>query len=537
MFRLRDIKIGSKLMLLIGVAGVGLVAFGWISNSTIETVKVGGPIYKTISDGASLSIDTAPPPLYLIEAQADMLSLLLERDKAKLMQLSKSIGSHKKDFEDSYTKYSNSLPPGHIKDLFNSETGEAREWLKTVTEEIVPAKLRGDDKTAEDVFYNKARPHFAAHHDLVVQLIEAVEKENKKIEADSAANIVLRTRILLGISLLVLATVTIFGSFISRVIVNSLRGTVTVLASVSEGDLRDRVKVDSLDESGTMGNALNATLDKISQTLLSISEASIQLSSASEEFSVTSQQITANSEETTHQAQVVSSATEQINRNLQTLATATEEMSATISEIAQNATRAAKNANEALDAAALSNSTVNKLGQSSSEIGQVIKVITSIAQQTNLLALNATIEAARAGEAGKGFAVVANEVKELAKQTAKATEDIGHRVLAIQSDAKSAVEAIQSINGIIQRVNDASSGIATAVEEQSATTAEMTRSLAEAAKGSSEVAKNIVGVAQSAQSTSTGASESQKAAQSLAQMSTQLSELVGKFKIASGPVH
>jgi methyl-accepting chemotaxis protein len=186
---------------------------------------------------------------------------------------------------------------------------------------------------------------------------------------------------------------------------------------------------------------------------------------------------------------------------------------------------------EALKAATQANATVVKLGESSAEIGQVVKVITSIAQQTNLLALNATIEAARAGEAGKGFAVVANEVKELAKQTAKATEDISHRIAAIQSDAKGAVEAIKMISSIIGQVKDISSTIATAVEEQSATTSEMSRNVTEAAKGSGEVAKNITGVAQAAQNTSHGASESQRAAQSLAQMSTELRELVGQFKI------
>ncbi len=164
--------------------------------------------------------------------------------------------------------------------------------------------------------------------------------------------------------------------------------------------------------------------------------------------------------------------------------------------------RVAKNA---VSVACLTNETVKKLGESSSEIGNVIKVITSIAQQTNLLALNATIEAARAGEAGKGFAVVANEVKELAKQTAKATEEIGQKIEAIQGDTKGAVKAIEQISTIIDQINDISNSIASAVEEQTVTTNEIGRSVVEAAKGVGEIAKNISGVAVAAKNTTQGA--------------------------------
>ena len=167
-------------------------------------------------------------------------------------------------------------------------------------------------------------------------------------------------------------------------------------------------------------------------------------------------------------------------------------------------------------------------------VGKVINVITSIAEQTNLLALNATIEAARAGEAGKGFAVVANEVKELAGETAKATEEIGQQIEAIQSDTKGAVEAIGKISEIIGQINDAQTVIASAVEEQSVTAAEMGRNVAEVAKGSSEIAHNIVGVAEAAQSTSAGVDQTQRAAEALAQMAMELQSLVAEFKVNDG---
>jgi methyl-accepting chemotaxis protein len=247
------------------------------------------------------------------------------------------------------------------------------------------------------------------------------------------------------------------------------------------------------------------------------------LAASSEELTAVSTQMSANAEETSAQANVVAAAAEEVSKNIETVATAAEEMSASIKEISSNTTEAAKIAGDAVRVAESTNATMSKLEKSSAEIGQVIKVITSIAQQTNLLALNATIEAARAGEAGKGFAVVANEVKELAKQTAKATEDIGQRIETIQGDTRGAVDAIGKISGIIAQINDIQNTIAGAVEEQTATTNEIVRNVAEAAKGSSDIAQNISGVAQAAQSTSQGAGDARKA-------STELSELAGSLK-------
>jgi len=190
-------------------------------------------------------------------------------------------------------------------------------------------------------------------------------------------------------------------------------------------------------------------------------------------------------------------------------------------------------ASTAVKTAEVTNATVAKLGASSREIGDVVKLITTIAQQTNLLALNATIEAARAGEAGKGFAVVADEVKELAKQTTAATEEISTKITTIQTDTEKAVQAIKEISEVINQINGISNTIASAVEEQTATTNEMDRNIAEASKGSTEIAQNITGVATAAQSTSGGATQTQSAASELSRMSSELQKLVGRFRISN----
>jgi len=262
----------------------------------------------------------------------------------------------------------------------------------------------------------------------------------------------------------------------------------------------------------------------------SLGEAAQALAGASQELIAVSQQMAASAEETAAQAGGASAAAEQVSQNVATVAAGAEQMGASIKEIAKNAHEAARVATSAVKVADRTNATVAKLGESSAEIGNVIKVITSIAQQTNLLALNATIEAARAGEAGKGFAVVANEVKELAKQTAKATEDISRKIEAIQTDTKGAVGAIEQIGKIINQINDIQNTIASAVEEQTATTGEISRNVAEAARGSSEIAHNVTGVAQAARATTEGAGDTKKSADELSRMAHDLQELVGRLK-------
>ena len=304
-----------------------------------------------------------------------------------------------------------------------------------------------------------------------------------------------------------------------------------VVGQAMKGDLTVQIPVKGEDAVGQMGEGLQSFLTNLRETMGRFADNAQQLGSSSEELTVVSQQMASNAEETSTQAGVVSAASEQVTKNVQVVATGTEEMSASIREIAKSSNEAARVAKQAVGVAESANSTINELGDSSVEIGKVIKVITSIAQQTNLLALNATIEAARAGEAGKGFAVVANEVKELAKQTARATEDISQKIEAIQAGSKGAVDAIGEVSTIINQINDISNTIASAVEEQTATTNEIGRNVGEAARGSGEIAENISGVASAADSTTQGASDTLKASKALSEMAGQLQELVSRFTL------
>lgn len=298
-----------------------------------------------------------------------------------------------------------------------------------------------------------------------------------------------------------------------------------------EGNLTRTIDISYDDEIGELAKWFNAFMGRVDEMIRVVSPTTRQVAVASQELDHTSQQITVNSEETSAQANLVSNAAQQVSQNLQTVATGAEEMGASIKEIAKNATKAAQVATSAVKVAEATTATVSKLGDSSAEIGQVIKVITSIAQQTNLLALNATIEAARAGGAGKGFAVVANEVKELAKETANATEDISRKITSIQTDTKAAVGAMGTISAVIHQINDISSTIATAVEEQNATTNEMSRNVSEAARCSGEINSNIAQLAQAAQGTMRGATETRKAAQGMVETSALLCQQIEKFKI------
>jgi methyl-accepting chemotaxis protein len=362
----------------------------------------------------------------------------------------------------------------------------------------------------------------------LIQTQQALDNAKK----DSLGSYRSRTEIVLlvtlGVALLI--SVAAAGYLVSR-IRRPLARTVEALQHVADGDLATRLEIKTQDEMGELARALNTTMDRIRDALQAFGHSAGRLHDSSRSLTTVSSAIMAGSDRTTQEATAVTVSADEVSRNIQAVAAGAEELGQSIQDISGNATDAAQVASGAVQSASSANTMVAKLGDSSAEIGDVLKVITSIAEQTNLLALNATIEAARAGEAGKGFAVVASEVKDLAQETARATEDISRRVQTIQGDTAGAVHAISEITTIISRINDYQGTIASAVEEQTATTNEMRRLAHQAAAGADQIRTSIQLVSDSASSARVNVTSAEQAATDLAAMSDQLQGLVAQFRI------
>ncbi|MGY1840717.1 MULTISPECIES: methyl-accepting chemotaxis protein [unclassified Modestobacter] len=304
-----------------------------------------------------------------------------------------------------------------------------------------------------------------------------------------------------------------------------------VLDRVAEGDLSVRAGETGGAEIGEVAASLDRTLDSLGGVLRLVDDSAGQLAAASQQLNASAGAMAENARTSAGQADVVVASAGEVAASVDTVSTGSHQMESAIREISQNASEASRVANEAVGVAEETNRMVGKLGDSSQEIAAVVKLINGIAEQTNLLALNATIEAARAGESGKGFAVVASEVKELAQETARATEDIHQRVEAIQADTAGAVSAIGEISSVIGQINDFQATIAAAVEEQTATTNEMNRNVGAAASSSQSIASAISGLAAGTAETNQRVEETQRSAAELSRMSDELQAAVRRFTL------
>ena len=439
-----------------------------------------------------------------------------------------------KDLKESDLTIRNTEANKETKAKLASITPKVDQLYKLYLDKLVKIELGKDSSVQATQILNN--PEYRALLADVAQLV--VEVSNTK--ATNAKKNVTKNQAELSqmefFMMLLLGASVFFSSLVVYVVLQSVKRPLASLQNtileMADSKLNTSVENTNLNnEIGEMAKAIQVLQTNLQQSFKAIGANSTSVASSSEELAAVSMQMSSNAEETSAQAKVVADAADRMSSNTQMVATGIEEMSASIREISLSTVQASTVANQAVDVAKSTNETMSKLGKSTMEIGNVLKVISSIAEQTNLLALNATIEAARAGELGKGFAVVANEVKELARQTAKATEEIGGSISVMQADAKGALTSIEEITAIINKMNEISGIIASAVEEQAATTAEINRNVSEAATGSTEIAKNIKSVADAAKSTTEGASNSQQAASDLSKIAVDLEGAVAKFKL------
>lgn len=511
----------ASLMFLAAVSAIGYWGITSVSRTTSRVADIEVAIRNNREAG-----------MYGDMTRDDINAVFTKKDQEQRVAIT-NLTTHAGLVAERTTAARDSIRDPDLHSAMNREVQLAQQYV-IATDALSQAVVRDRSTAAEAVshgieLYGGVQQELQARGDQLEQSAKEAERKSGRRAAQA-------TDAMFWICGISLVTLFLGGFVLVRTISLSLRRLTQMIQNIAEGegDVTQRFGVAGQfgnDELGEVSRFFNLFMDKLQEILRGVVSHTNRLRAASQQLLDTSHQITTNSGETAIQAKAASQVTQQVSQNLQSLSCGAAEMTSTIQSIATNANEAAKVASMAVNTAHAANSAVAKLGQSSAEIGVVIKVITSIAQQTNLLALNATIEAARAGEAGKGFAVVANEVKELAKQTAEATEDIGRKITTIQIDTKGAIEAIRAIDAVINQINDISATIAAAVEEQSATTSEMTWNASEAASGAGNISANIGGVAQAADGTLSRAQESQKAAQELVDMAAQLGSLMRQFKI------
>ena len=525
---LRDRSVGTKTIAAVALAGVVAFAISVVSYVNLSALSADAEdLYTNDVRGVMYVAGMKSGVDGMRVASRDHLISFEDEDKkaarADLDAALEKFRSAASDFERHAADESNAKTlPGLV------ETVE--EYYAVQVGDLVEASTEQDPVRWTKVNTEVGAPLAdSIQESLAVLTAEAVEHAETSV-ADIRSDYEQSRNINLALLVFGLAISALIARWTARSLARNINKVRHVVAGLAEGDFTRQADVFNRDEVGQMADDLDLATERLRELMAGVVDTSEHVATASTELERGIQKMRDSAGGTASRAQAAGTAAEEVSRNVQTLAAGSEQMTASIREIAHSANEAARVASDAVRSVESTSRTISQLGESSSQIGNVVKVITSIAEQTNLLALNATIEAARAGEAGKGFAVVANEVKELAQETARATEDIARRVEAIQGDTTSAVGAIGEIEAVIRSINDYQLTIASAVEEQTATTNEMGRNVAEASQGAQEIAENVFGVSSSAGAGAQNVAKAQLSAQEITRMSTELHAAVGQFK-------
>ncbi|PWJ54957.1 methyl-accepting chemotaxis sensory transducer with TarH sensor [Quadrisphaera granulorum] len=522
---LADLKIAHKLsagfavvcVLLAVVCGVGVVKLGKAQN-TLEYVSTSAvPSLLTSRDTAQA----------MVQVRYDLAHLALVTEPSDIADAGKTLTESTAALQAAWKAYLDSDPYTTVAqrqafiDPFQAFTADLPALRSLAEANDMIGFVKADEK---------ALPAVTAAMAALVTITQVEQANVDALTARGESDYRTALGLLLGCAVLAVALAVLVAVVITRSINRPLARIVQVMAEVAEGRLGTRVGLVRKDEIGQLAASTDASLTTLSATMSDITAEARQLATSAAGLSSVSAQLSSGAAESAAQTQVVSAAAEEVTVSISTVAAAGEEMTAAIAQIATATADASAMAASAVATAGAAGQAISRLEVSSREIGDVVKLITSIAEQTNLLALNATIEAARAGEMGKGFAVVAGEVKELARQTAQATDEIIAKVSATQGDATAAA-SVMEIGGVIARIDEVQSTIAAAVEEQSATTSEMVRNVTEISSGSGQISANIASIAAGTEQNRGSAGHTASMSTDLTSSAARLAELTGRFTV------
>ena len=539
------------------VTAAGLAAVVFTGIYALSDVKVGGPLYTQIKLGNDLVADILPPPEYVIESYLEATLALnnpseLDVRRSRLTQL-------KKEYDERHDFWQKSdLEPALKTRLIQDSHREVQRFYAAVEQAFLPALAKGDREAAAKA-YSEITKAYSAHRAVIDDIVKKTNDDNAAFEAGATQRVATFTIILwiisgvvfliigaglLGMGLGVIRPMTAMTGVMEKLAGGTLDIEIPSLQRADEvgGMARavqifreNALRVQAM-ESAQAGMKLKAEQDrKVAMTQVADSfEQAVgriieTVSSASSEIERASAGLTATANKNHALSTEAASASDRSSSNMQSVAAASEEMATSVAEIGRRVQQSESVTQEAVRQAEQTNERISELSQSAGRIGEVVKMIAAVAEQTNLLALNATIEAARAGEAGRGFAVVASEVKALAAQTAKATEEIGAQITQMQSATEHSVSAIKKISATIGQISGISTVIATAVEQQGASTQGIARNVQQAAQDTIEVGKDLADVSRGAADTRAEAEQVHAFARSLSQEGGSLKHEVEKF--------